>query len=62
LVDQGIITNNGKEGKRGIRVYPPWDIAPNRQAMKTQSWQLKYFITIEGIDSDDLDLIKKLMV
>ncbi|MDP1817546.1 MAG: MepB family protein [Leadbetterella sp.] len=61
LADKGIITRNGKEGKRGIRVYPPWDIATNKQAEKTQSWQTKYFLTIKNDNSTDLDLIKKLL-
>jgi hypothetical protein len=60
LADNGIITRNGKEGKRGIRVYPPWDITTNRQAIKTQSWQTKYFLTIKNDNSTDLDLTKKL--
>src|SRR5258708_5952015 len=25
LSEQGILSINGKGGKRGIRVYPPWD-------------------------------------
>ena len=60
LADKGIITQNGKEGKRGIRVYPPWDIATNNQAVKTQSWQIKYFLTIKNDNTTDLDLTKKL--
>ncbi len=60
LVDKGIITRNGKEGKRGIRVYPPWDIVTNKQAEKTQGWQTKYFLTIKNHDSTDLNLTKKL--
>jgi len=60
LADKGIITKNGKEGKRGIRVYPPWDIATNKQAEKTQSWQTKYFFTINK-NSIDFNLIKKLV-
>ncbi len=60
LADKGIITRNGKEGKRGIRVYPPWDIATNKQAEKTQSWQTKYFLTIKKDNSTNLDLTKKL--
>jgi hypothetical protein len=60
LADQGIISQNGKAGKRGIRVYPPWDIATNKQAEKTQSWQTKYFLTIKNDHSTDLDLTKKL--
>ena len=61
LADNGIITRNGKEGKRGIRVYPPWDITTNRQAVKTQSWQTKYFLTIKNDNSTELDLVKKLL-
>lgn len=43
LAKKGIISTVEKEGKRGIRVYPPWDKAENKQAIKTQQWQLKYF-------------------
>lgn len=60
LADKGIVTQNGKSGKRGIRVYPPWDIAANKQAEKTQSWQTKYFLRIENDNPIDLDLIQKL--
>lgn len=60
LADKGIITQNAKSGKRGIRVYPPWDIVSNKQACKTQSWQTKYFLTIKKDKSTDLDLGKKL--
>jgi hypothetical protein len=61
LANKGIITRNGKEGKRGIRVYPPWDITTNKQAEKTQSWQTKYFLTIKNDNTTDLDLTKKLL-
>ncbi|HLO52782.1 MAG TPA: MepB family protein [Saprospiraceae bacterium] len=61
LADKGIITRNGKIGKRGIRVYPPWDFATNKQALKTQSWQTKYFLTIKNDSSNDFDLAKKLL-
>ena len=60
LADKGIITRNGKIGKRGIRVYPPWVIVTNKQAVKTQSWQTKYFLTIKNHNSTDLNLTKKL--
>ncbi|WP_316839220.1 MepB family protein [Pedobacter gandavensis] len=46
LEAKGIISKNGKGGKRGIRVYPPWDKATNKQAMETQKWQVKYFLSI----------------
>jgi hypothetical protein len=44
LCDQGILSNKGKGGKRAIRIYPPWDKPTSRQAKKTQTWQLEYFL------------------
>nr|WP_314895450.1 MepB family protein [uncultured Flavobacterium sp.] len=46
LSQQGILTTDSKEGKRAIRVYPPWDTTTNKQAQKTQKWQLDYFLEI----------------
>ncbi|MDO6430076.1 MepB family protein [Flavitalea sp. BT771] len=60
LAEKGIISQNGKDGKRGIRVYPPWDTVTNRQAEKTKSWQAEYFLTIKSDHSTDLDLTRKL--
>ena len=60
MADKGIITRNGKEGKRGIRVYPPWDIPTNKQAEKTKIWQAKYFLTIKKDDSA-IDLARQLL-
>jgi hypothetical protein len=59
LADKGIISQNGKGGKRGIRVYPSWDTATNRQAEKTQGWQMKYFMRIKNDNSVDFDLTRK---
>lgn len=61
LADKGIITQNGKSGKRGIRVYPPWDIPESKQAEKTQNWQILYFLTITTDNFANLDLAKKLL-
>jgi len=55
LVQQGIFTEI-KEGKRAFRVYPPWDIAVNNQAVKTQRWQLEYFYNF-GEDSENSKLL-----
>ncbi len=52
LLEKGIISGNGREGKRGIRIYPPWDKDLNKQAAKTQEWQLKYFLDITGESVD----------
>lgn len=59
LLDKGIISKNNISGKRGIRVYPPWDIPTSKQAEKTQLWQTKYFYSIKK-DAFDIELVKKL--
>lgn len=43
LHQKKIISDEIKDGKRGIRVYPPWDSPTSKQAQKTQAWQVKYF-------------------
>ncbi|GGX30154.1 MepB family protein [Aquimarina muelleri] len=58
LIKKGIISTEKKEGKRGFRVYPNWDIAQNKQAEQTQKWQLNYFYKIN--DSTDFNKIMKL--
>lgn len=60
LADKGIMSQNNKSGKRGIRVYPPWDTPKSRQAEKTQNWQQNYFLTLKTDGSTDLRLVKKL--
>lgn len=60
LLEQKIISNMGKGGKRGIRVYPPWDKPINSTAEKTQLWQLKYFLDISALTQIDCAYIKKL--
>ena len=61
LLIKGIISQNSEGGKRGMRVYPPWDIVSNKQAEKTQSWQKKYFAWIKGNNQTYLSLIKTLL-
>lgn len=60
LISKGIITAEKKEGKRAMRVYPPWDITTSKQAQKTQEWQLLYFIEIPSDDSIDVAGVKLL--
>ena len=48
LLEQNIVSRNGKGGKRAIRVYPPWDKTASKQAQKTQGWQLRYFLEMSG--------------
>lgn len=58
LAAKGIISQNGKTGKRGIRVYPPWDRPTSKQALATQAWQLPFFIPIYNDDSINIDFIR----
>lgn len=61
LAEKGIISQNGKGGKRGIRVYPPWDKVTNKQAEKTQNWQVKYFSEFRSVDSAELSRAKQIL-
>jgi hypothetical protein len=60
LYEKGVISKNGKDGKRAIRVYPLWDIADNAQAKKTQAWQLDYFVEMNFNQCVDNDRFIKL--
>lgn len=46
LCEQGIVSRNGSGGKRAFRVYPPWVTTTNRQAGRSQNWQLDYFLPV----------------
>lgn len=58
LANKGILSQNDTVGKRGIRVYPPWEIQNNKPAEKTQSWQINYFLTINKEGITDLRFAK----
>ncbi|MFK7786205.1 MAG: MepB family protein [Crocinitomicaceae bacterium] len=58
LIEKGILSTETKDGKRGFRVYPVWDEAQNKQAIKTQKWQLKYFFEMNL--STDLTKVSEL--
>ncbi len=60
LCEKDIVSKDGEGGKRAIRVYPPWDIPDNRQAEKTQKWQLLYFFEIKCNQCTDTSLVQKL--
>ena len=60
LSEKGIITTITKEGKRAIRVYPPWDETINKQAQKTQQWQLDYFLEIPSDEAVNIEDAKRL--
>lgn len=60
LVEHDVLSINGKGGKRALRVYPPWDSALNKQAQKTQQWQINYFLEIFENQLIDCAFIQKL--
>ncbi|WP_299254924.1 MepB family protein [uncultured Cytophaga sp.] len=60
LVEKGIVSSERKEGKRGIRVYPPWDKPTSKQALATQKWQQNYFVSIHTGDLIDIELVQLL--
>jgi hypothetical protein len=60
MLKKGILSNHTKGGKRATRVYPPWDMAPNQQAKKTQQWQLPYFFEIINNQMTEADSVQRL--
>lgn len=62
LYEKGIVSKDGKGGKRAIRVYPPWDVALNRQAEMTKKWQNAFFLEIPIDKPIDPDRIRQLYI
>lgn len=44
LLKKDILKSTSTKGKMAIRVYPIWDSPSSKQALKTQKWQLPYFV------------------
>lgn len=44
LAERQILSVNGKEGKRGFRLYTQWDFPQSNQAKSSKSWQILNFI------------------
>lgn len=44
LAKKQILINGNKDGKRGFRVYPNWDLPESKQAEKTQAWQSEFLL------------------
>jgi hypothetical protein len=59
LRDKGIISYHGKKGKLSFRIFPPWT-SPAKTALKTQEWQLRYFLFIPQKGNADLAQVLKL--
>lgn len=43
-----------------MRVYPSWDRPTSKQAMKTQEWQLPYFVDMSNPNKLPMDKIREL--
>ncbi len=46
LLHKGILGSTSTTGKMAMRVYPIWDFPNSKQAVKTQKWQLPYFVDL----------------
>src|SRR5699024_11498050 len=44
LLKEDILRSVSTKGKMAMRVYPSWDSPSSKQALKTQKWQLPYFV------------------
>nr|WP_245667228.1 MepB family protein [Leptospira tipperaryensis] len=61
LNEKGILAGK-KAGKRGFRVYPPWDVSLNKQAQGTQAWQLNYFMENDSAKPKDKKAFSDLLL
>ena len=60
LEKKNIFRANGKEGKRAIRVYAPWNKTTSAQAEKTQKWQGQFFVDLSSSCSESVLKINNL--
>ncbi|WP_433191765.1 MepB family protein [Nocardia sp. CA-107356] len=60
LVTHGIVSVDGRGGKRGFRVYPPWSVTKNSQAKRSQKWQCNYFLELDDGQKVDLQRARQL--
>ncbi|WP_124723321.1 MULTISPECIES: MepB family protein [unclassified Streptomyces] len=60
LRERDIVSTAGVGGKRGFRVYPPWVTTTNRQAGRTQKWQVEYFLPVPDGEPADPDRCRAL--
>jgi hypothetical protein len=59
LLSKGVMSKNNQGGKRAIRVYPAWTRPTAKDAIKTQAWQLQYFLPLDQSIHGDLNQVKK---
>jgi hypothetical protein len=61
LLKHGVMSRNGHGGKRGIRVYPPWTKPVAKDAIKTQQWQMLYFVALVPQDVGAPERLRQLI-
>ena len=59
LYEKGVLAGKDSEGKRAIRVYPPWDVTTSRQAENTQRWQCEYFFELTANREENTLSVRK---
>jgi hypothetical protein len=60
LIKQKIVASGSNPGKRGFRLYAPWDVVTSQQALMTQEWQSMYFVNFnEPIEIHKIPILLK---
>lgn len=60
LVRHGVMSVEGRGGKRAFRLYPPWSEPAATAAIAAQRWQLPCFMPLEADGGADPVLLRKL--
>jgi hypothetical protein len=60
LVEKGIMATGSTRGKTAFRIYPPWSEPVAVDAIKSQKWQIHYFVGIN--ESNDHMNLEKLRI
>lgn len=60
LLQEKILRSTSTKGKMAIRVYPIWDSPSSKQTLKTERWQLPYFVDMCNPNKLPLEKISKL--
>ncbi len=60
LAVKDIFSRDSKGEKRAFRLYPPWTNPSSPQALKTQKWQLPYFLSFNGNEHLNAEQMRKL--
>jgi hypothetical protein len=61
LLKYGVMSRDGQGGKRAIRVYPPWSKPVAKDAIRTQQWQLRYFVALAPRDAGAVVRFRQLL-